>query len=205
MQAGRGPPGLGGAAGRSCGAFRSWCGWWGADPRACGAPHQPGSRGAGHLGWPGGLPRGQDPTDAGRTLAGDGCEAGERLTMTLRREPRHGLVTGRGDSAMRTRGSRPLARGPSLRGGGEGDEEPGRRTPLGARPLGAANIGTREYCGPTRIHCNRVGAGCRPGDRAHSERADPRVGRVSRGGRSARAGRTARGRRPSARGAGRAW
>ena len=28
---------------------------------------------------------------------------------------------------------------------------PGRRTPLGARPLGAAIFGARGYCGPTEI------------------------------------------------------
>ncbi|MFB9309004.1 hypothetical protein ACFFRL_07315 [Agromyces hippuratus] len=31
-----------------------------------------------------------------------------------------------------------------------GMQEAGRRTPLGARPLGAANIGARGYCGRPR-------------------------------------------------------
>jgi len=36
-------------------------------------------------------------------------------------------------------------------------KRPGRRAPLGARPLEAANNGTRDYCGPTRLQC--IGAG----------------------------------------------
>jgi len=36
-------------------------------------------------------------------------------------------------------------------------KRPGRRAPLGARPLEAANNGTRDYCGPTRLQCIRAG------------------------------------------------
>lgn len=72
--------------------------------------------------------------------------------------------------------------GREIVGGGHTEKMPGRRTPLGARPLRAANIGARGYCGPARNHSNKVRT---PRSRVRGER-EPRRRRLTggRGGRS---------------------